>query len=693
MRQTFFTLLGRMGNLRLLNKIALPMAGLTILVFGSMVILVTSRARSAAIEATLRLAANRATRLSTLRTWYVQNVIDRVQTKGVAAIADFREQPGTIPLPATLLGDIDQASKNGQRVWLYSNHPLPRGMSRPPRDSFEQEALRLMAENPGAVHWTIEQQDGLPVLRYATAEMLNSNAEVSWQNSQAGDSKKDWKLGAVVGAIEFNVPMSDVFATANRAALQILIPLTVFLLMMFGFGSWITRRLLLPLRAMSQIALQISEGNVTGTIEYHSTDEVGTLADAFRQSIAHITSVSAAAASLAEGNLTCALAPRSEQDVLAKNVNSVRDTLSALLAQTVNLLQQTNQGILSSRAGAAEFHGVYRELLTRVNGVMDSISEPLEETTRVLELVAKRDLTANTERDFPGDFHRMIQALRVAVDNLRQSLIRAAESAEYLVMASAQLAQSSQTIALGAAQQASSLGTTATRLQEVTQMTQQNAARAEEASQIAAAAKKATSLDGDSIAKMSDSMRRIRKSAQSMAQIITDINEIAFQTNLLALNAAVEAARAGDAGRGFAIVADEVRALALRSKEAALKTETLIEDSLKLTEEGEVVSGRVRDGLDSVEKSVGKLSTIVAGISAASRDQAVRLGQIHAAVAQIDAVTQQNAAISEESAAAAQELSAHAEESAALVSQFRVGNRTDNAQPDEAAEPHSRLHA
>ena len=188
-------------------------------------------------------------------------------------------------------------------------------------------------------------------------------------------------------------------------------------------------------------------------------------------------------------------------------------------------------------------------------------------------------------------------------------------------------------------------------------------------------------------------MRRIRKSGQSTAQIITDINEIAFQTNLLALNAAVEAARAGDAGRGFAVVADEVRALALRSKEAALKTETLIEDSLKLTEEGEVVSGRVRDGLDSVEKSVGKLSTVVAGISAASRDQAVRLGQIHSAVAQIDAVTQQNAAISEESAVAAQELSAHAEESAALVSQFRVGNRKENGQLDEAAEPHGRLHA
>ncbi len=685
--------LDRMGGLRLLNKIALPMAGITVLVFGGMVVLVTNRAKDQAIEACLQLAASRATGLRTLRTYYIQNVIERAQTKGVAAVADFRDRPGSIPLPATLFGDLDVASKTGERLRLYSNHPFQPASNRAPRDDFEREALRLLAESPEAVHWKIEQQNGLPLLRYATAEVLNSNAEVGWQNSQPDDLKKDWKLGAMVGAIEVRVPMSDVAAAANRAALQILIPLAVFLLMLFVFGTWITRRLLLPLRAMSQIALQISEGNVTGTIDYHSTDEVGTLADAFRQSIAHISSVSAAAASLAEGNLTCVLTPRSDQDVLAKNVNSVRDTLSALLAQTVNLLQQTNQGILSSRAGAAEFHGVYRELLTRVNGVMDSISEPLEETTRVLELVAKRDLTANTQRDFPGDFHRMIQALRVAVDNLRQSLIRAAESADYLVMASAQLAQSSQTIALGAAQQASSLGTTATRLQEVTLMTQQNAARAEEATLIAATAKKATSLDSDSIAKMSDSMRRIRKSAQSMAQIITDINEIAFQTNLLALNAAVEAARAGDAGRGFAVVADEVRALALRSKEAALKTETLIEDSLKLTEEGEVVSGRVRDGLDSVEKSVGKLATIVAGISAASRDQAVRLGQIHSAVAQIDAVTQQNAAISEESAVAAQELSAHAEESAALVSQFRVGNRKENGQLDEAAEPHGRLHA
>jgi methyl-accepting chemotaxis protein len=174
------------------------------------------------------------------------------------------------------------------------------------------------------------------------------------------------------------------------------------------------------------------------------------------------------------------------------------------------------------------------------------------------------------------------------------------------------------------------------------------------------------------MAEMTSAMNKIRSAAEGTAAIIRDINEIAFQTNLLALNAAVEAARAGEAGRGFAVVAEEVRNLALRSKEAAKKTETLIGESMSLTQQGEEISGRVNVALGDIVGAVGKVSEIVASIANASQEQAEGIEQSTRAMSQMDQVTQQAAANSEETSSAAEELSSQAQELAGLVGQFQL---------------------
>jgi methyl-accepting chemotaxis protein len=172
---------------------------------------------------------------------------------------------------------------------------------------------------------------------------------------------------------------------------------------------------------------------------------------------------------------------------------------------------------------------------------------------------------------------------------------------------------------------------------------------------------------------MTEAMTKIRASAEGTAAIIRDINEIAFQTNLLALNAAVEAARAGEAGRGFAVVAEEVRNLALRSKEAAKRTETLIGESLSLTEHGEGVTADVSRSLENIVEAVSQVTGIVGEIARASGEQAEGVEQVTKAMSQMDTVTQQAAANSEESSSAAEELAGQAGELASLVSQFELG--------------------
>jgi methyl-accepting chemotaxis protein len=211
-------------------------------------------------------------------------------------------------------------------------------------------------------------------------------------------------------------------------------------------------------------------------------------------------------------------------------------------------------------------------------------------------------------------------------------------------------------------QQEAGLEETSSSLEEMSSMTKRNADNAQQANSLAGEAHKSASGGAEAMGRMSTAIADIQKSSDETAKIIKVIDEIAFQTNLLALNAAVEAARAGEAGKGFAVVAEEVRNLAMRSAEAAKNTSTLIEESVKNSNNGVDIATEVVKVLDEIVGSVSKTTELVGEISAASQEQAQGIDQVNTAVSQMDKVTQQNAANAEESASAAEELSAQAEQ-------------------------------
>jgi len=364
-------------------------------------------------------------------------------------------------------------------------------------------------------------------------------------------------------------------------------------------------------------------------------------------------------------------------------LNTCVEAVNKLVADMNGLVEAAVNGDLSKRADENRHQGDFRNIVKGVNNTLNAVIAPINEAVVVLEKLANRDLRPRVEGAYTGDHAKVKNSVNQTAQALNDALSQVAIAVNQVSSASSQIASSSQSVAEGASEQASSLEETSSSLEEMASMTKQNTDNAQEANNLALSAKASADIGNQSMAKMVKSMGQIKAAAEGTAEIIRDINEIAFQTNLLALNAAVEAARAGEAGRGFAVVAEEVRNLALRSKDAAKKTEELIKQSVKLAEEGASVSNEVDVKLREIVDGVAKVTAIVSEISTASLEQTRGIEQINKAVAQMDQVTQQNASNSEESSSAAQELSGQAQELSSLIGKFQLSytNQSNSISP------------
>ncbi len=230
-----------------------------------------------------------------------------------------------------------------------------------------------------------------------------------------------------------------------------------------------------------------------------------------------------------------------------------------------------------------------------------------------------------------------------------------------------QMAAGANTLAEGATSQASSLEETSSALEQMASMTRQNADSAQK-TQITSNNSLGLIAGGSETVKgVTLAMGEISQASEKISHIIKTIEGIAFQTNLLALNAAVEAARAGEAGKGFAVVADEVRHLAMRSSQAAKETSDLIQGTVDRIRLGSEQVEQLSESFLEIEREAENVGQLVTQISTATNEQALGVEQVNKAVAAMDKVTQENAATAEESAGAAEDLSGQAKELLNLV--------------------------
>lgn len=345
--------------------------------------------------------------------------------------------------------------------------------------------------------------------------------------------------------------------------------------------------------------------------------------------------------------------------------------ISNQLKKAIIRVNSLSEGDLKSRIEVRKSGDEAGILSSALKTTLENINGYLSEIQRVLDNISNGNLNISADGDYRGDFVVLKKSLTQIIDSLNQMMKQISHTAQQLMGTAQSMGIQSKELQQVVTNQTSAMTSLnfevesiKSNLNEVTDNTKDTRRRTDEiAEQIADGSRKMQELK--------TAMEAIDKNAEDISKISKLIEEISRQTNILALNAAVEASRAGDAGKGFSVVAQEVRNLAAQSSEAAKSTMNMIETACGLIKQGVRLTVETSESLEEISKSSSAVTEIAGRLSETVDVQEVSLHKITDRIEELSAITEQNLQCAEKAADASTELRKESETLRKLLSRFQ----------------------
>jgi methyl-accepting chemotaxis protein len=426
-----------------------------------------------------------------------------------------------------------------------------------------------------------------------------------------------------------------------------------------------------PIQKVTRIAGVISEGDLNQEVDINQGDEIGQLASAFRRLIAYMQEMAGAADQMADGNLTVDVTPQSERDQLG-------NAFSRMIANLRGLISQVQEG--SAQVAAAS---------EQISGASEQAAQATQQVAGTVQQVAQGTAQQTQSTTQAG---AQVDQMTSAIDGIAKGSQEQSRGIERVSASAAQMSAAVEQVAANA--QAS-----ATASEQAASTAQSGAHTVRQAVDAIGAIK-------NTVTDVGVKVNQMQEYSSQIGAIVETIDDIAEQTNLLALNAAIEAARAGEQGRGFAVVADEVRKLAERSGKATKEiaglignvqtgTEQMVQAmtaNLQQVEVGSGFAGEAGEALGEILKAANLVTSQVKEIAAAVENMSTATNELMSGIDSVSAVVEENTAATEELAASSNEVSAAmqsvaavSEENAASVEEVSATAEEVSAQVEEMA--------